>query len=173
MDTTQNNQSEANREVEPFYLFEKYEEVRPGVVRKRHLRYDFNVLADFEQEMGMGFAQMMSNRATFGTARGLIWAGLKHEDRGLTIERVGKLMGDCIKNGDADVTKFLEIALKACNDQGALGPNVGLPALTEGAPAEKPVEGKVIPMPTTEGPIELIPVSKETLDVSPTENVTV
>src|SRR5688572_32974473 len=108
METAQTNQSEENRETEPFYLFEKYEEVRPGVVRKRCLRFDFNVLADFEQEMGMGFANMMANRATFGTARGLIWAGLKHEDRGLTIDGVGKLMGKCIKNGDADVTKFLE-----------------------------------------------------------------
>jgi hypothetical protein len=148
MDTAQ---SQLNNESEPFVLFEAHEQVRPGVVRKRTLRFDFNALADFEQEMGMGFAQMMQNRATFGTARALLWSGLKHEDRSLTIEKVGELMGKCIKAGEADVTKFLEITLTACKNQGALG-NVTVAELAEGPPTlDQPPTVKVINSPVSRG----------------------
>jgi hypothetical protein len=105
----------------PFTLFEKYDR-RLG----RTLKFDVNALADFEQETGMGFAQLMKQKAIFGTARAMLWAGLKHQDRALTIERVGDLIGAYLKDKDIpkdnrDINTLLEVAFSAAIDQGALG----------------------------------------------------
>lgn len=105
----------------PFTLFEKYDR-RMG----RTLRFDVNALADFEQETGMGFAQLMKQKAIFGTARAMLWAGLKHQDRALTIERVGDLIGAYLKDKEIarenrDINTLLEVAFSAAIDQGALG----------------------------------------------------
>ena len=109
-------------EKTPFTLFETVESQMPGaVIKKRTLRFDINALADFEQESGMGFGQMMSTRAVFATARALLWAGLKHEDRALTIEKVGTLLGKYIQGGGA-IDIALTAAFEAAKEQGAFGP---------------------------------------------------
>ena len=103
-----------------FHAFEPYERHR-----SRNLRYDINALADFEQLTGMGFGQLMSMKAMFATCRALLYAGLKHEDRTLTVERVGDLVMEFIndeKNGDnGNIDYLVEKALEAAVDQGALG----------------------------------------------------
>lgn len=104
----------------PFTLFESFETDANHVIKKRNLRFDLNALADFEQEVGMGFAQLMSSKAIFATARALLWAGLKHEDRTLTIERAGNLLTDYIQHGGA-MDDVLSALFKAAMDQGALG----------------------------------------------------
>jgi len=104
----------------PFTLFEPFETTAKGVIRRRTLRFDLNALADFEQEVGMGFAQLMKSRAIFATARAMLWAGLKHEDSALTIERVGDLLTDFMQQG-GKVDEALQVAFKAAMDQGALG----------------------------------------------------
>lgn len=108
-------------EKTPFTLFESVEAATPGaVVKKRHLKFDINALADFEQEAGMGFGQLMATRAIFATTRALLWAGLKHEDRTLTVEKVGTLIGKFIQNGGA-VDACLTAAFQAAQEQGAFG----------------------------------------------------
>lgn len=102
-------------------IFKKYEDGR-----LRYLKFDVNALADFEQEVGMGFAQLMKQRAMFGAARAMLWAGLKHEDRGLTIEGVGKLMSQYLKDeevepGTHNIDELLVVGISAAVDQGALG----------------------------------------------------
>lgn len=105
----------------PFTLFEGIESAKPGqVVRKRSLRYNINALADFEQETGMGFGQLMSTRAIFATARALLWAGLKHEDRTLTVDKVGDLLGQYVQAGGA-IDVALSSAFEAAKEQGAFG----------------------------------------------------
>lgn len=109
------------RSTTRFTLFEKYEGNR-----QRLLKYDVNALADFEQETGMGFAQLMKQKAVFGTARAMLWAGLKHEDRGLTIEQVGDLIGRFLKDKEIarenrDVQTLLEAAFSAAAEQEAFG----------------------------------------------------
>lgn len=103
-----------------FILFEPYEEGR-----RRFLRFDINALADFEQETGMGFAQLMQQKATFAAARALIWAGLKHEDRILAIERVGELLWRYMKDPAASdsrtINDVLLVVLDAGVQQGAFG----------------------------------------------------
>ena len=83
--------------------------------------FDINALADFEQETGMGFGQLMSTKAMFATTRALMWAGLKHEDRGLTVEQVGVLLNRFVKEQGGDINQVLKEALKAATQQGALG----------------------------------------------------
>lgn len=104
-----------------FHEFQPYEGGRI-----RNLKYDVNALADFEQETGMGFAELLSKRAVFAAARALIWAGLKHEDRALSIERVGELISDYLRDeqveqGTHTVDSILQVALAAAVEQGALG----------------------------------------------------
>lgn len=108
-------------EKTPFTLFEAVEAATPGaVVKKRTLRFDINALADFEQETGMGFGQLMATRAIFATARALLWAGLKHEDRTLTVEKVGTLLGKFVMAGGR-IDEALSAAFEAAKEQGAFG----------------------------------------------------
>jgi hypothetical protein len=128
----------------PFPFFEKYE-INPKNqnARKRSLRFDLNALADFEQEVGMGFAQLMQTKAAFATVRAMVWAGLKHEDRGLTVDRAGTLIGEYVRDGGS-IDEILTLCIETAVDQGALGrPRVPEtkptdpavpPAITDGTP---------------------------------------
>lgn len=112
----------------PFPFFEPFE-VNPKTQnpRKRTLRYDLNALADFEQEVGMGFAQLMQMKAAFATVRAITWSGLKHEDRALTIEKTGDLIGEYVKGSDdgsregGNINEILELCIETAVAQGALG----------------------------------------------------
>lgn len=101
-----------------FNLFQKYEK------RVRTLRFDINALADFEQLTGMGFGQLMTQRAVFATTRAMLYAGLKHEDRTLTLEKVGELMFEYTNDedlADPGLDELMTAALDAAVEQGALG----------------------------------------------------
>jgi hypothetical protein len=105
----------------PFTLLEPFEKhPRTGQPKKRALKFDINALADFEQETGMGFGQLMHTKAVFATARALVWAGLKHEDRTLTVTDVGELLGAYIRDG-GDINEVLSTVFKAAAAQGAFG----------------------------------------------------
>lgn len=92
-----------------------------GVEEKtRFFRFDINALADFEQEVGMGFSQLMGSRAVFAATRGLLWAGLKHEQRTLTVQAVGLMMQNFIQAG-GDIGDLLAVAMDAASQQGAIG----------------------------------------------------
>jgi hypothetical protein len=88
--------------------------------KKRYFRFDINALADFEQEVGMGFSQLMSSRAVFAATRALTWAGLKWQDRALTIQSVGELIQGYVTAGGS-IDQVLGAAMRAAMDQGALG----------------------------------------------------
>ncbi len=105
----------------PFKLFEPFEVSAKGVQKRRSFRFDINALADFEQVTGMGFGQLMSTKAVFATARALLWAGLKHEDRTLTVEDAGRLLSRYIKEGKGSIDVVLTACFEAANEQGAFG----------------------------------------------------
>lgn len=111
----------------PFKLFEVFETVNNGVIRRRSLKYDINALADFEQETGMGFGQLFSTKAIFATTRAMLWAGLKHEDKILTIDRAGELIGQWMKLEKVAgvprnrIDEILIACFAAAKEQGALG----------------------------------------------------
>lgn len=138
--------------VIPFKFFEAFEVGKNNQPRARALRYNLNALADFEQEVGMGFGQLMMMKASFATTRAMAWAGLKHQDRALTLERVGDLIQEFI-HGGGDMNEVLTACVEAAVDQGALGrPNK--PEATETAPA----------LPAASGPVAVPDVPVQTLE---------
>lgn len=63
--------------------------------KTRRLKYDFNAIADIEESSGMGMAKIFSAEMMgLHTIRLLVWAGLKHEDPGITIQRAGMIIRD-------------------------------------------------------------------------------
>lgn len=102
-------------QTKPFTLFQKFE------TRKRSLRYDLNALADFEQEVGMGFPQLMSSKAIFAATRGLLWSGLKSTSRGLTIDMAGELIQQYLDASEKHaITDILSECILAAQEHGAL-----------------------------------------------------
>lgn len=114
------NQRRPVRKTSPCKLFEDFERDNQGQPRTRNYRYDLNALADFEQEVGMGFGQLMQMKAAFAMVRALLWAGLKHEDRTLSIEYVGELVQDAM-NAGATLDDLMTDAFEAAVAHGALG----------------------------------------------------
>ena len=72
---------------------------KPGFGKPRKLRYDVNSVADVEQLLQMGLSDLFQQRAGMLTTRGLLWAGLKHEERTLTPEKVGAMMLGYLQEG--------------------------------------------------------------------------
>jgi hypothetical protein len=101
----------------PFKFFEKYEGF------PRSLKFDMNALADFEQETGMGFGQLMQQKAIFAVVRGLLWAGFQHEDRRIQMRRVGELISQYLEDETEshDINDLLVFAYQTAVEQGAFG----------------------------------------------------
>lgn len=87
--------------------------------KKRTLVYNVNSLADFEQEVGMGFGMLMQSRAVFAATRALLWSGAKTQDRTFTIDKAGELIQAYVKSG-GNVGDVLAVCMEAAMDQGAL-----------------------------------------------------
>lgn len=70
--------------------------------KERRLRYDINAAADMEELMGgKSLLYVMSNpmAAGFSAIRVLLWGGLKHAEKGLTLQRVGLMMQEYMESG--------------------------------------------------------------------------
>lgn len=79
----------------PYYEFEVAGQVK-------RMRFDFNAVSDLEDRFDMGIAEMMTERRVgFRIIRGLYWAGLKWQDKGLTMERAGNIVQTMIKEEGA------------------------------------------------------------------------
>ncbi len=97
--------------------------------RPRRLRFDFNSLADAEHVTGAGIGAMLSGELGLRGYRALLWAGLKGEDRRLTVNAVGDLIQGRIDNGGTleEIIEALTHALEASgvfglgNSEGAAG----------------------------------------------------
>ena len=63
--------------------------------KDRLLRYDINSVTRIEELFGgKSLITMLSNPAYFGFSliRALLWGGLRHREKGLTLDRTGILM---------------------------------------------------------------------------------
>lgn len=64
--------------------------------KERHLRYDFNALIAIEETLGIPIDSLESvltgPMRKLSMIRGILWAGLVHEDKALTQEDVGALL---------------------------------------------------------------------------------
>jgi hypothetical protein len=76
--------------------------------KPRHLKFDLNALADAEREVKSGIIALFNEeRMGVDTVRIFIWAGLKHEDKALTINEVGEMIEDYIINSGEDLMEAL------------------------------------------------------------------
>src|SRR3990172_6239048 len=85
--------------------------------KTRNLRYDMNAISDLEDRIKTSiFSLLGSERIGFGSTRQLLWAGLRHEDKGLTLEKAGDILQRYIEAGaslasvNGSIMKALEIA---------------------------------------------------------------
>lgn len=83
--------------------------------KERRIRFTMNALADAERVRGLGLPAMI-HPLNVGhlTTRALLWAGLKWEDRSLTLEKAGDLVDTWIANGHkvTDLEKLVYSALE-------------------------------------------------------------
>jgi len=84
-----------------------------GKVKK--LRFDFNAIADLEQQVGSGVVSLFSEeKIGFHTIRLLFWAGLRWEDQGLTMQRAGMIIKQLLEEGHSfeDLSGMVSKALQ-------------------------------------------------------------
>jgi hypothetical protein len=67
---------------------------------ERRIYFNHAAIADLEKEAGAGISQLFRQEQSFHAARLLLWAGLKHEDRGLTLQRADMLIDAYLKPTD-------------------------------------------------------------------------
>lgn len=67
--------------------------------KPRRLHYDANAICEVETALDKDITEIINGTGGFRTVRALLWGGLLYEDRGLTIERAGRILGDYIANG--------------------------------------------------------------------------
>lgn len=68
--------------------------------KPRNLKFDVNAFADLEAQGKVGIGALFSEeRMGFQSIRLLLWAGLKWDDRKMTVETAGRLIQDSIENG--------------------------------------------------------------------------
>jgi hypothetical protein len=63
--------------------------------KRRELRFDFNALVRMETELKMQIGEigaLMAGAGSLGHIRAIVWAGLSHAERGLSLEDVGNLI---------------------------------------------------------------------------------
>lgn len=78
--------------------------------KPRRFRYDYNAIADVEERAGLGIGAMFTaERVGFHTIRLLVWGGLKWENRGLTLDAVGNMIGKYIEAGGNLADLVMEI----------------------------------------------------------------
>ena len=79
--------------------------------KERRLRYDINAAAEMEELMGgksLLYVMASPMAAGFSAIRILLWGGLKHAEKGITLQRVGLMMQEYMEAGG----NFGELAAK-------------------------------------------------------------
>ena len=88
---------------------------------QKMLRYDFNAVADLEEKFDTGIMELMTEkRIGFSVIRGLLWAGLKWKDKGLTLERAGKIAQAMMAEGQT-FQDIMQPVMKAIKKSGVFG----------------------------------------------------
>ena len=92
--------------------------------KTKRLKYDFNAIADVEEKSGMGMAKLFSeDMVGFNTIRLLVWAGLRHEERGITTDRAGMIIKDMMESGYTLET-IMELIMEALMKSGVIPKDV-------------------------------------------------
>jgi hypothetical protein len=91
--------------------------------KERRLKYDINAAAEIEELLGgRSLLFILGNPASagFSVIRTLLWGGMKHAEKGLTLQRVGLFMQEYLENGGSLET-ISETIGEAVRRSGILG----------------------------------------------------
>jgi len=89
--------------------------------KPRMLRFDYNAIADLQEQAGLSMADMMDeSKLGFGTIRSFVWAGLKHEDPTMTTRKAGELIQGYLENG-GKIEQLMQKVVKAIMASGCFG----------------------------------------------------
>jgi hypothetical protein len=83
--------------------------------RPRRIRFTVNAICDLERKAGGSIVTLFEQSPGFDLIRAMLWAGLKWEDRILTVEATGELMQKYLEGGGAleNIVKVIGEALAA------------------------------------------------------------
>src|SRR5699024_12694364 len=84
----------------------------------KELRYDFNAMMKYEQMVGTGFQQSLTNLG-YTTLMAMYTAGLSHKDKGITPQHVAKMLQKELQNGKTQ-DELYEPAIEAFYQGGHL-----------------------------------------------------
>lgn len=88
--------------------------------RTWRVRYTYNSLADLEEKAGKGISKIFeADSIGLGLVRILIWAGLKSEEHGLTVDRVGNMIESYIEAG-GDLASLTSIFAEAMQESAVM-----------------------------------------------------
>lgn len=116
-------------------MSQQYTEVELGG-KTRLLRYDYNAVCEIEEQFGKGISAIFANdQAGFRSVRIILWAGLRWKDPGITLQRVGQMLNEEVKNGTS-LEEIFKIAFKALNKSGVFGKKADVDDTDEDEPEE-------------------------------------
>lgn len=82
--------------------------------KDRKLKFDAMAIYQIEEKFGMGIGAILSEvQVGFRVLVLFYWAGLKHEEPGLTIERVAKMLTKKITDEEEDVESLFTPVMQA------------------------------------------------------------
>lgn len=67
--------------------------------KPRRLRYEINAFSDAEEAMGVSIGVALKSNMGIRNIRAMLWAALKWEERGLTLERMGVILQRYLEAG--------------------------------------------------------------------------
>jgi hypothetical protein len=86
------------------------------------IKFDYNAACDLEEMFGKGIAGILKEEQIgFKLVRAFYWAGLKWKNPGLTIERVGNMLGKEIQENDKNVMELMGPVMEALKKSKLLG----------------------------------------------------
>jgi hypothetical protein len=81
---------------------------------ERLLKFDYNSTCDLEDIYGKGIAAILTEEQIgFKLVRAFYWAGLKWKMHGLTVEKVGQMLGKEIQENGKNVMELMEPVMDA------------------------------------------------------------
>jgi O-phosphoseryl-tRNA(Cys) synthetase len=86
------------------------------------LKFDYNSQCDLEEIFGKGIAAILNEEQIgFRLVRAFYWAGLKWKEKGITLDRVGNMLGKEIQENDKNIMELMEPVMDALKKSKLLG----------------------------------------------------
>lgn len=89
--------------------------------KEYQIKYNFNAICALEEKANKGIMELMSStQVGFNSVRLLIWAGIKHTNKYLTLDNVGDLLNKYITEGNT-LDTIMEKVSEALKESKVLG----------------------------------------------------